>query len=664
MSAQGNGGGQGGGSLRPGGGSLGPSAGTSPAVGSIVAGRYLVHRLLGEGGMGAVYEAEHVQLKKRVALKVLHSHMSQKPEVLARFEREAVAAARIRHPSVVTAIDFGRLGGDSFYLALEYVSGKSLSELLDAEKTLAPERAAGIAYQLAGALAAAHAEGIVHRDLKPDNIMLVDIEGEDYVKVLDFGIAMMRLDELGDGAERITRAGLVFGTPDYMSPEQAQGLAVDERTDLYALGMILYEMLTGEAAFHSEEVVAILTAQMTDPPPPLPESVPPSLGAVVMRLLEKDPNLRPQTAAELEEQLAEAILLMGGMLPAPRTLTSTRYNRPGSMAGRQKDSVASLRSLSMRPVAVGGARVPLFLPVVLLVAGLAVGGYFAVASRASASRTAASALASAPAPAPDYTEQARAGDRVALGELRRQVENDRLRLTELEGTLSRDPAAPVPVAGELGSERTRAAAQLRASLATRFLALGRGYSEIRHYSAVIGAYRDAVDLDPHLGDDATLLVDMRAALEQRDVADEGFTTALSFLGSHGADMIYDIVRTGRGQPGMTAVVARAMRLVASPELRKVASEPLRIALELDDAKVCAEYKQLLPRAILHADERSSVKLREVGRKTGCGRQARGDCFPCLRDDPTSLETAIRHAGERKQPGFLGTKHPAPGTAAD
>lgn len=614
--------------------------------------------------MGAVYEAEHVQLKKRVALKVLHSHMSQKPEVLARFEREAVAAARIRHPSVVTAIDFGRLGGDSFYLALEYVSGRSLSDLLDTERTLGAERAALIAYQLAGALAAAHAEGIVHRDLKPENIMLVDVEGEDYVKVLDFGIAMMRLDELGEGAERITRAGLVFGTPDYMSPEQAQGLAVDERTDLYALGMILYEMLTGEAAFHSEEVVAILTAQMTDPPPPLPESVPPSLSALVMRLLEKDPNLRPQTAAELEEQLAEVILLMGGMLPAPRTLTSTRYNRPGSMAGRQQESVSSLRSLSMRPVAVGGARVPLFLPALLLVAGLGVGGYFAVASRPAASRTVTSAVASAPAPAPDYTEEARRGDRVALGELRRQVETDRLRLTELEGSPSRDPAAPTPVAGEVGSERTRAAAQLRASLATRFLALGRGYSEIRHYSAVIGAYRDAVELDPHLADDAALLVDMRAALQQRDVADEGLTTALSFLGSHGADMIYDIVRTGRGQAGMTAVVARAMRLTASPELRKVASEPLRLALEFDDAKVCAEYKQLLPRAILHADERSLVKLREIGRKTGCGPAAKRDCFPCLRDDATALETAIRHAAERKQPGFLDAKHPAPGSAAD
>jgi serine/threonine protein kinase len=186
-------------------------------VGRVLAGRYRIEALLGMGGMGAVYRAEHVHMRKAVAVKILHREMTQLPEVVARFEREAVAAARITHPNVAAATDFGRLDDGSFYLALEFVEGRSLGQLIKKEGALAEERALGIARQIAEALAAAHAAGVVHRDLKPENVMLVSREGQpEFVKVLDFGIAKLRFESTGD--QPLTQMGVVFGTPEYMSP--------------------------------------------------------------------------------------------------------------------------------------------------------------------------------------------------------------------------------------------------------------------------------------------------------------------------------------------------------------------------------------------------------------------------------------------------------------
>jgi serine/threonine-protein kinase len=194
---------------------------------------------------------------------------------------------------VTVATDFGKLGDGSFYLVLEYVPGRPLSTAMKEDGIFPVTRALLIARQVAAALGAAHAANIVHRDLKPDNIMLIDRGGtKDFVKVLDFGIA--KVNE--DGAGQLTRIGAVFGTPQYMAPEQAAGKPVDHRADLYSLGLVLYEMLAGKAAFGSMELVAILTKQLTEPPPPLPESVDPDVAALVMRLAEKDPDARVQTA--------------------------------------------------------------------------------------------------------------------------------------------------------------------------------------------------------------------------------------------------------------------------------------------------------------------------------------------------------------------------------
>ncbi len=286
------------------------SKGPRSLIGSIISDRYLIERLLGEGGMGAVYQAEHTLMRKRMAIKVLHPEMTRLPEVVARFEREAMAAAHIDHPHVVTATDFGKLDDGSFFLALEFVEGGSLRELI-AKGRLELGRALHIARQIASALQRAHSLKIVHRDLKPENVMLVERDGDpDFVKVLDFGIAKVQMGELGTnnraGPEQsvLTQAGMIYGTPEYMAPEQALGQSVDARADLYALGVIVYEMLTGHRPFEAESKVALLGMQVTAPVPAMvtkcaDSNVPPDVEALVGRLLAKEARERTADAREI-----------------------------------------------------------------------------------------------------------------------------------------------------------------------------------------------------------------------------------------------------------------------------------------------------------------------------------------------------------------------------
>src|SRR6478735_4156503 len=274
----------------------------SSLIGQTLGGRYLIERLLGEGGMGAVYQAEHTHMRKRMAVKVLHPDMTSMSEVVARFEREAMAVAHIDHPNIATATDFGQTDNGSFFLVLEYVEGGSLRDLIAKSAPLSPARTLGVLRQIASALQAVHAKGIVHRDLKPENVMLVERNGEaDFVKVLDFGIAKVPVGEISanssssspshPGAPVLTQMGMVYGTPEYMSPEQAAGMDVDGRADLYAVGIMAYEMLLGERPFDAENKVIVMRMHVTADVPPMAEKapdirVPPDVEAIVMRLLE------------------------------------------------------------------------------------------------------------------------------------------------------------------------------------------------------------------------------------------------------------------------------------------------------------------------------------------------------------------------------------------
>jgi serine/threonine-protein kinase len=275
------------------------------SVGEVVAERYRIDAVLGEGGMGVVYRAEHLHLHKPHALKVLLAEWSSSPDIVARFEREAIAAGNIQSPNVAAATDFGRLPDGSFFLVMEYVNGRTLRSALE-EAPFEPARALRIMTGIASALHAAHAVGIVHRDIKPENIMLIERDGDpDFVKVLDFGIAKLQAG-VGAGQERtaqpLTQAGTVIGTPDYMSPEQALGQPVDARSDLYSVGVILYEMLVGQVPF-TGDAITMLRQRIIGDVPELPTTVAghvhPRVANLLRCLLAKVPENRVANAAEL-----------------------------------------------------------------------------------------------------------------------------------------------------------------------------------------------------------------------------------------------------------------------------------------------------------------------------------------------------------------------------
>jgi serine/threonine protein kinase len=275
-------------------------------VGATLDDRYRIDALLGQGGMGAVFKATHVGLHREVAVKVLHPEIGQDGQIAKRFEREAHSASRLDHPHCVRVTDFGATAEGMKYLVMELLTGCELTKRLGKPWPWAD--AVGIAEQVLEALIHAHHHGIVHRDLKPENVFLAtDFKGQEIAKIVDFGIA--KLLDGGSTKEALTRAGMVFGTPRYMSPEQAAGGKVDERTDLYALGIIFYEMLAGNAPFDSDELPMLLRLQIMAPPPPLPDSVPPELVAYVGKLLEKSRHDRPESAtlalAELREIAAK-----------------------------------------------------------------------------------------------------------------------------------------------------------------------------------------------------------------------------------------------------------------------------------------------------------------------------------------------------------------------
>jgi serine/threonine protein kinase len=275
-----------------------------PLIGQVVAGRFRVDELIGQGGMGKVYRARHLALDRLVCLKMLKPALLEDPTLVGRFEREAKAASRLNHPNGIQVLDFGRNDLDgSLYIVMELVQGKDLRLVLRDEWPLPEARLCNIMAQVLAALGEAHAHQVIHRDLKPENIMVEQRRDQpDFVKVLDFGIAKI----LDSDMPGLTRHDVVCGTPQYMAPEQATGSQLDARCDLYAVGVILYQMATGHLPFDGQNSMEVLTKHVNEKPIPPRQRQPDApiseaMESLILRALEKDPVLRPQTAGEFRE---------------------------------------------------------------------------------------------------------------------------------------------------------------------------------------------------------------------------------------------------------------------------------------------------------------------------------------------------------------------------
>ncbi|MEO6954761.1 MAG: serine/threonine-protein kinase [Polyangia bacterium] len=324
-----------------------------PWVGRLIEGRYQVLAPLGRGGMGVVYRVEHVTLKKELALKLLLPELGRSDELLARFQREAEAAARLSHSNIIQVTDFGRTEDGQLFLVMELLEGPSLADVLRDGKPLELDRALSIERQILRALEHAHQAGVVHRDLKPDNIVLVERDGQhDVVKLLDFGIAKLSGPDEAPGAEVLTQAGMIYGTPAYLSPEQALGEPIDRRADLYAAGIILYEMLAGHRPFVADSALELVSMQITQKAIPVVQEVPSvsqRLSDAVDRALQKKRDDRWQDAlsflAALDEEgvgtKARAVSLSGRARRAWSGLTLGLQRRLASRGVAHARLVAS-----------------------------------------------------------------------------------------------------------------------------------------------------------------------------------------------------------------------------------------------------------------------------------------------------------------------------------
>jgi eukaryotic-like serine/threonine-protein kinase len=650
-------------------------------VGTTLGDRYRIDALIGEGGMGRVYSAEHVLMRKRLAIKVLHRELTTMAEVVARFEREAMAAANIDHPNVAAATDFGKLPDGAVFLVLEYVQGKSLRDEI-AGGPIAAERALHITRQIASGLSSAHALDIVHRDLKPENVMLVEKGGDpDFVKVLDFGIAKVPIGEVPNSADTpahtpITKAGMVFGTPEYMAPEQALGQTVDGRADLYALGVILYEMLSGSRPFSSQSQVGILGQQLSKSPPKISDRapgivVPPAVEAVAMKLLQRESSERYQSAAEVVDVINRLLAPIPGhgiyrfTLPegSPSSFPPsdekhalrdaiTVNSKPKQLAptplphvpGSLPDVEAPLGSLDAEPTAgsldaklvawraklpagvqgavksvpprvLFGAAGALGLVMVIGLLGAVVSAFSGPSSTGAApSVTVSGATEPTAAPHPPAKE----GPFARPDELNDAKAGGQKAFETLLDKYPKDPNIPVELARDLAAKK--------------------------NWPGAVGAVGRALSIDATFQNNAQVASLVFQTAQVKVSSDAAFALLEGAMGPRGADIAYDLVTTSNVRPW---VQTRAETFLQSPSFEKVATPGLRAIVKLRYSAGCDEKKTLLGELKKSSDERALFELVPLQDKTGCGARKKDDCYPCLRTS-NDLDDAIAAVRTRKR----------------
>lgn len=337
-----------------------------PFVGrEILNGEYRIVQRIGTGGMGSVYKAEQPDMNRLVAIKILHPKLTNRQDLASRFRREARAMAQLSHPNTVTVFNYGELEDGSLYIVMEFLEGRNMNRAVKREGPLPVERAVPILIQVCGALQEAHSMGIIHRDLKPENIFLTKQMGiDDYPKVLDFGLAKVTEQQMRPGSVNLTQEGMVFGTPEFMSPEQAQGQPLAGTSDIYSLAVILYEALTGKLPFDARTPMEYIQKHVTDTPIPLSDRVsglkfPRGLDDVIARALQKNPGDRYQSAIEFAAALrpyaGEASAVVDSIFqltPAPPSVVVAPVSSSGA-SKKPTSNVALLATVAVVCLVVG-----------------------------------------------------------------------------------------------------------------------------------------------------------------------------------------------------------------------------------------------------------------------------------------------------------------------
>lgn len=603
-------------------------------VGQKLAERYLIERVLGVGGMGAVYQAEHLLMHKRVAIKVLHPEMTQLTEAVQRFEREAMAAGRIEHPNVVAATDFGKLEDGSFFLVLEFVEGKSLRELMDRQESFPPERVVRIIRQILQGLTRAHSLGIVHRDLKPENVMLVQREDDpDFVKMLDFGIAKVPVAELTppsvvgppSSTAALTRLGMVYGTPEYMAPEQALGQEIDARADLYALGVISFEMLAGRRPFIASNPVQILGQVVSKPVPAISEvcperEVPPAIEEIVRTLLAKSPDERyadARTALVALDTAAPPTAVVSLGQTGERVAAQAQSMPAGYGSSSASPSIPLPLWLQDRRVQLGAGGGILLL--LLLTAALFHHDPQSTIANGSASASVSAASVSSAEPPAELP--------VSEIEIKEAREKGIDSLLELKKRAPQNPHL--------------------------LLALAQTYTQQKKAEEALSSFGDLLSTEPP----NDLQTEIQTSLIQLVLSEKKPDPGIAFLeqkaGSLGIDILFELSRSSKA----SAFVKKKAMDALNRSLEK-ASPALKVALNIRNAasvgpkNICSQatrLKQLFVEAKDLGDSRALLYLLPMTGSGGCSSFwgiKKQDCYACLRDG--KLNEAISAIREREK----------------
>ncbi|MCE9579633.1 MAG: protein kinase [Deltaproteobacteria bacterium] len=609
-------------------------------LGEVIDGRYRLDSLVGRGGMGVVYRAEHVAIRRAVALKLLHPSLAGVPELRSRFEREALAIGRINHLNCVNVSDFGKLDDGSLFLVMEYLEGKGLGDVIEKEHHLRPRRVLRILRHVLAGLGHAHQAGIVHRDIKPDNVVLVPHDNSELAKILDWGIAKMIGGAVHEDDVKLTQAGVAFGTPIYMSPEQALGSPIDGRADLYGASVMAFEMLTGRPPFYSEDKLEVMSMHTTREPPTMAEAleaegypgaaIPASVEALIRRGLAKRRDARFDNAeayiAAIDEVLVELSLEDGGQLSgaSPITVAAIATTSLTETGSAPLISVTGTSLFGSRPITPTVTEARLSAPVELLqrkrpwwrrqpiwiaAAGAGLAVVVAVAIVLGTSGGGAVDL-------PPTTKLAAS----AAAELDRGNPTGAIKVLEADkDALASDPAAQ--------------------------LQLGHAQAARRQNRPAVEAYRTAIGLDPRAGSDPQLRANLRAITDDNDVA-AAMAAFEVVIGLGDDDARTRLVAAAiDGNPQRRAGAAA---LVARVGLSSRVDWLTSYGLDLEQGEQCEVRKLAVAKLRALGDVRAIPVLEEaVARKGKYGRDKGKPVNTCLADDAQAALVYLRSLGAPK-----------------